>query len=332
MSTNSSAANAVLVAQETGWSSPWQWTTANGGPAATKCSAIWTDLNNGQPWASGIHLIQGQPCYLALIHHEGGGGDNCEATFMTLSQYNASGNTGPALGSYSRLRGNLIATYAHPCLAMSFLQQPGSLTVPAGGFATFTARAATDSTNAIGDNLDPRNEWTNYVLYQWTKNGSPIPGALSSSFSFGPVTPADSAQEFACLIRGLGYVDTNGNDLWLTSSVANLAVTGVAAYEPGFALHQFYSSNPGRLAIENNTAGAPSWSMASTAFAVDDTGAEIADNFCDQLVGFFIPPTSGNYVFFCNGDDDTDFFLSSDASASNRRLVAQESAWATGPL
>lgn len=332
VSTDSTPAGALLVAQETGWSNPWQWTTANGGSPATKCSATWTDLNNGHPWAGGIHLVQGQPYYIALIHHEGGGGDNCEATFMSMSQFNASGNTGPALGTYTRLTGNLIASSVPRCSSMSFLQQPTTFAVPAGGVATITAKGATDSTSAVGDNFDPRNEWTNLVMYQWTKAGVPIPGASSSSYSFGPVTPQDGTPPFACLIRALGYADTNGNALWATSSIANLVVFGVAAYEPGVSLHQYYSSNPGRVAVENNAAGAPTWSMASTAFAVGDTGIEIADNFCDQLLGFFIPPTSGNYVFFCNADDDTDLFLSTDSSSSTRRLVAQEIAWSTGAL
>jgi hypothetical protein len=332
VSSNSSPANAVLVAQETGWSNPWQWTTANGGSAATKCSATWTDLNNGKPWAGGIHLVQGQQYYIALIHHEGGGGDNCEATFMTGSEYNASGHTGPALGTYSRLTGNLISASVPRCFSMSFVQQPGTATVPVGGVATFSAAAATDSTSAIGDNLDPRNEWTNYIFYQWTRNGVPIPGAMSSSYSFGPVTPQDSLQQFACIIRALGYVDGGGNDLWATSSIANVVLTGSAVYEPGLALHQFYGSNPGRIAVENNTAGTPTWSMASAAFEVNIGGGDIADNFSDQLVGFFTPPTTGNYVFFCNADDDTDLFLSTDSSSSGRRLIAQETAWSTGAL
>lgn len=332
VSTNSSPASAVLVAQETGWSNPWQWTTANAGSPITKCSATWTDLNSGKPWAGGIHMVQGQPYYIALIHHEGGGGDNCEATFVTMSQFIASTNTGPAPGTYNRLTGNLISSSVPRCFSMSFLQQPGTVTVPIGGVATFTVQVTTDSTNAIGDNFDPRNEWTNYVFYQWTRNGTPIPAAVSSSYSFGPVSPQDGLQQFACIVRALGYVDNNGNDLWATSSVANTVVSGGAVYEPGFSLHQFYGSNPGRIAVENNTGGTPTWSMASTAFEVGDTGVELADNFCDQLVGFFIPSASGNYVFFCNADDDTDLFLSTDSSASGRRLIAQETAWGTGPL
>jgi hypothetical protein len=64
---------------------------------------------------------------------------------------------------------------------------------------------------------------------------------------------------------------------------------------------------------------------------VHDTAIEIADNFCDQLIGYFVPAVSGNYVFFCNSDDASDLFLSTDSSASSRRIIAQETG-AAGPL
>ena len=48
----------------------------------------------------------------------------------------------------------------------------------------------------------------------------------------------------------------------------------------------------------------------------------MADHFSDQLLGYFIPQTSGNYVFFINSDDGADLYLSTDASFSNRRLIA----------
>jgi hypothetical protein len=330
VSTDNTPGNARMVAQETAYSASWQWQgdagVATGNPQ--KCSATWADpLSGNSPWATGIHMIAGQQYYVAIIHHEGGGGDNCEATFMTMTEFNNGGQVPPANGTYSRFTGNLIASYAAPSLSMSFSQQPGTATVPLSGLATFTAVGATDSTSGIGDNYDPRNEWTNYVIYQWTKNGVPIPGANSSSYSFGPVSPLDSTIQFACAIRALGYADNSGNPLWKTSSVANVVLTGTAVYEPGFSFHRYWSLNPGRVSIENNVAGDPTWTMASPAFAVDDTGTEVADNFSDDLVGFFVPAASGNYVFFCNSDDDSDLFLSTDSSASSRRLIALETAW-----
>jgi len=328
VSTDATPGNARLVAQETGWSGSWQWLGVGGGSSVlNKCSATWSDAAGNAPWAAGIHLLAGQPYYIAQIHHEGGGGDNCEATYMTMTEFTASGNTGPANGQYSRFTGNLISSYAPKSFSVSFVQQPGTVTAPLGGLASLSAVAATDSKMGIGDNNDPRPEWNNTVVYQWTKNGVPIQGAVSSTYKFGPVSPQDSTIQFACAARAMGYSDA-GNPLWVTSSVATIVVSGTPVYEPGFAMHQFWSANPGRTVIENNQAGNPTWTMSSPAFEVDVAGTEILDNFSDQLIGYFVPPTSGSYVFFCNSDDDADLFLSTDASASGRRLIAQETSWA----
>jgi PA14 domain len=321
VSTDSSPSNAVMVAQETGYSNPWQWTTA-GGVVAQKRSDQWADPNGNVPWATGIHMIAGQQYYVAAIHHEGGGGDNVEATFKLLD------DPDPALGSYTKMTGNLIGTYAPRCFSMAFAQQPGTVSVPLGGLVTLTVVGATDSKSAAGDNYDPRNEWNNFIVYQWTKNGVPIPGANSSAYSFGPATPLDSVPQFACQIRAVGYTDNSYVDIWSNSTPATIVLTGSAVYEPGFAFHRYWSLNPGRVSVENNVAGDPTWTMASPAFAVNDTGGDIADNFTDDLVGLFVPATSGNYVFFCNSDDDADLFLGTDNSASSRRIIARETAWA----
>ena len=266
VSTDNTPGNARLVAQETAWSNPWQWQGDLGAATANaqKCSATWTDINGNAPsWAAGIPLTAGQTYYVAIIHHEGGGGDNCEATFMTVAEYTASQNLGPVNGQYSRFTGNLIASYAPRAFTMSFAQQPGTVTVPLGGNASFTAVGVTDSKTPVGDNYDPRNEWNNYVLYQWTKNGVPIPGANSSSYVFGPVSPLDSTIQFACTARAMGYVDSSGNPLWATSSIASVVVSGTPVYEPGFSFHRYWSLNPRRVNVENYLGGTPTWTMAS---------------------------------------------------------------------
>src|SRR6266581_419819 len=42
---------------------------------------------------------------------------------------------------------------------------------------------------------------------------------------------------------------------------------------------------------------------------------------------FLVPPTTGDYVFYVAGDDDSDLFLSTDATPANKRLIAQEVSW-----
>src|SRR5208283_323282 len=110
-----------------------------------KRSDQWTAPDGSVPWAAGIHMIAGQQYYVALIHQDTGGGNNCEATFKSISAQD------PAQGSYSMMTGKLISSYAPQCFSMTFSQQPATATVPVGGLATFTAVGATDSTLAIGD-------------------------------------------------------------------------------------------------------------------------------------------------------------------------------------
>jgi hypothetical protein len=51
-------------------------------------------------------------------------------------------------------------------------------------------------------------------------------------------------------------------------------------------------------------------------------------DFAQRISGFFVPTTTDTYTFFTDSDDDSDFFISTDASTANKRLVAQETTWA----
>ena len=327
VSTDSTPGHAVLVAQETGWSNPWQWTSANGGSATTKCSTSWTAPDGSTPWAGGIQMTANQPYYVALIHQDTGGGNNCEATFT------AYGAPAPVQGIPSAMTGNLISTPVTRSFSVAFTQDPTNYSVAFGGLAMFNAAGISDSLAHISDEGNPVNEWTNpanYVTFQWTVNGKVVAGANGGTFSFGPVSPLDNGAQIVCQMRSLGYVNNSLVDIWSNSPPVTLTVTGNAVYEPGFALHEYWSANPGRGAVEANTAGNPTWYMASPAFDVDVGTTEVADNFTDELVGFFIPPTSGNYTFYGNSDDDSDLFVSTGSSAAFRVLVAQEAGWSPG--
>lgn len=329
VSKDSNASNAVMVAQETGWSNPWQWqgVGGNGSLASMKRSDQWQAPDGSTPWSAGIHLIAGQPYYVAIIHSDGGGGNNCEATFKLV------GDPDPANGTYSQMKGSLIKTYVSRCFSMGFSQAPSNVSAAFNGTATLTAKGATDSTSAIGDETDPSAQWTNnYVMYQWTRNGTPITGANNSTLTFGPVSPEDSAAEFVCQIRALGYVDNSLNPLWLSSSHVHITVSGTPVYETNFVLHAFYGLNPPRNSIRDGTAGNPDWLMAEPAFEASINNPSLGNNFSDELIGFFIPPTTGDYVFYCNSDDGAELYLSTDNSAINRHMIAQETSYSTGPL
>ena len=52
-----------------------------------------------------------------------------------------------------------------------------------------------------------------------------------------------------------------------------------------------------------------------------------ADNYGTQIVGYFYPPATGDYIFWVCSDDNGALYLSTDDSPSNKKLIAQESVW-----
>ena len=330
VSTDATPNNKRLVAQEGGWSNARQWTAPGGGAstAAQKRSDQWATNGVGtQPWAAGIYMNANQAYYIELDHQDTGGGENAGATYKLTTDA-----ADPANGSASKFFGSNIAMNVPRSFYVGFTQEPVNAVVPVYSNVVFTVTGATDSQVAVGGTGNDQPLWNNRIAYQWLKNGVPIPGATSQSYGFGPVSPQDSGTQFSCQIRSLGYVNISGVDIWSNSTPATITVTGTPVFETGYALHQYWSSNPGRTSIEAFTAGAPDWSMSTPAFEADITGTEVADNFCDDLVGYFIPTNSGNYVFFCNSDDDADVFLSTNSSFSNARLIAQQTSYGAAAL
>ena len=60
--------------------------------------------------------------------------------------------------------------------------------------------------------------------------------------------------------------------------------------------------------------------------AVNPEG-NVKDNYGAQLIGFLHPPETGDYQFALAADDNAQLWLSTDESAGNRQLIAQETGW-----
>jgi regulation of enolase protein 1 (concanavalin A-like superfamily) len=238
------------------------------------------------------------------------------------------------------LTGSQIGLSVPRSFYVGYTQEPTNVAAAFFGYATFSVAGATDSKTAVGNIQSPAGLFNNYLAYQWYENkGSgwvAMPGKVTSTISLGPVTSADNNDQFMCKIRSLGYVDNNGVDLWSNSVTATLTVTGNEVLETGYGLHQFWSANPTLGQIEGGTAGIPDWSMSAPALETDTSDTEVADNFSDREVGFFIPPTTGTYVFWVGADDTADLLLSPDSSYTDLQLIAQQTAygaqldWASG--
>ena len=58
-----------------------------------------------------------------------------------------------------------------------------------------------------------------------------------------------------------------------------------------------------------------------------DSNADPSRNYADTIEGYFIPATTGNYVFFTAGADYAALYLSTDESPANKNLIAELRGW-----
>jgi hypothetical protein len=321
LSTDSTPANKQLIAQELGWSGTLSWLASGStGPndITQKRSDLWSpDPVNfvPPPYTNGFYLTAGNLYYLEVVHHNGTGGDNFAVTYQTTNQIaDPNWNLVFTNGSASLLQAsnNNIALVTSPTTTLNWTLQPTNLTVFEGGAATFFSKAVSDSELA--------------VQYQWytVSPAAPINGATGPTLVI-PVSPISYNG-----LQGYCVAHTAENGLSITSSVATLTVLQ-SVFEPGWVQVQWWdSSAPSRTTIEAGNAPPPQHVFASPRFESPiDTGG---DNYANRLVGYFVPPTTGDYVFFMNSDDDADLFLSTDNTPGNKRLVCQEVGWAGSGL
>lgn len=330
VSTDNTAAHKRLVAQESGWSNPLDWNGVGGGStvAQKRSDQFSPDGGATHPYANGISLTAGQRYYVEQDYAQGGGGANLAATFKIHLT-----DPDPGNGAPTRMVGNTIGINAVRCSYVAFTQEPANATVPPFGYAAFTAVGVTDSQLAIGQTSGGESSYTNnFIFYQWYKNGVAVAGANSSTYVIDPVQPADNAATITCQIRALGFADNTLTPIWSNSTPATLTVSPQAVFEPGWAYVEWWDTNgPSRVQLEANTLGPAHYFYATPRFETS-INQEAGDNYVNRIAGFFVPPVTGDYVFFMNSDDDADLFISTNSSPAHMHLVAQESGWAGSAL
>jgi len=314
LSTDDSPANKRLIAQETVWSNPLQWTGSGGNSdlAQKRSDQFSPDGGTTHPFATGIPLTAGTKYYIEGVHHEGGGGDNFSATFKLAADPDpTSGDPASGVvGDSSKLTGAVISYATSPVTTGSITNQPQGGTNYESQALTLNVGVQTDS------ELRP--------LYQWRKNGTNIPGAVSAAFSI-PVSAVTDTGTYDVLVT------VPNSTISLTSSAAVVTVlpspfaTGYLKYEyfPGHTRQEVEAGTAGSAAPGGATLGSDK-SGGITSFRA---GNGFADNYANRISGFFIPPSNGNYIFFLTGDDDSDLFLSTDENPANKKLIAQEQGW-----
>ncbi len=109
------------------------------------------------------------------------------------------------------------------------------------------------------------------------------------------------------------------------------SVHAADVFVPGFLKYEYF---PGatRADAENgvaaaNTGGTTVGSDKNGFITSAESGTNFADNYANRISGFFVPPSTADYVFLIASDDDSDLFLSTDDTPANKKLIAQESGW-----
>jgi hypothetical protein len=209
LSTDSTAANTHLIAQETAWSNPLEWLSSGGGSVlASKRSDQFTSTT--WPGGNTIHLTAGTQYYLEADHHQGNGGDDLAVT------YKLSTAADPANGTAPTLTGNVIGAYAYNNAFITINAQPQGASLSPGGSVTLNVSA---SSGYLGDTTGAQGP---AILYQWQSapagslTFTNIPSATGTSYT----TPALSAQQSG--IQYQAVLTTAG--VSATSSVATLDV------------------------------------------------------------------------------------------------------------
>lgn len=210
LSTDENPVNKHLIATESAWSNPRNWTTSPGGSDVT---AKRSDTYTGTQWPKGntITLVKGSKYYLESLHTEGGGGDNVDVTYKLASEAD------PTDGDASRLTGNLVGFYLDPNGAsLEITQQPADTTVLQGRTATLSVQA--DYSSAYGQAIG----------YQWQKAATgtstftDLAGATASSYTTPTLGLADSAQ-YRVLV-GIPALSQAASIMTTTSRVAAVTV------------------------------------------------------------------------------------------------------------
>jgi len=308
LSTDASPANKRIIAQEASWSNIDQWSAPGGGAssAAQKRSDQWTNAAGVAPNKSGIHLVAGTHYWIEYVKHDGGGGDDASVTFKLTT------DPDPANGTPSALTGSLIGYGFTIAATIGVHAQVTNTTAYVGREASFTYGV----TNPIPDPLI-----TDGLIYQWYRNNTLVVSNGGPQYTF-LAGAADNGAQYQCVVS---INPLYNSSLTSTSAVGTLTVnTGSVTYTNGLKIERFL--NHVLSDVENNSTG-PANTLSVSINGAEAVPNDNINNYARRMSGWFIPPTTGAYVFFLSSDDDADLFLSTDATPAKKTLIAQENAW-----
>ena len=296
LSSNTNAANKVLVAREPEWNNPRAWSATDRRPATAKIDPAQPAPNVSVP----IVFDPAVPRYFELLAKEGGGGDNLA---MTIN---------PELSPTPAPPDGTAPDFTNFGLGVWADDVPKVLSGPR--LKTGSAAAGQETTLTAVYYAPPGTTTT----YQWFRNGTAIGGATSAEYTFTPAAGDENANYRV-------QITVDGK-----SGQSPDVALKFDAFSAGFAKVEFFNDigNTDVASLINSAkyqANTPD-EIRFVAGAASPT--DTADNYGARMSFMVIPLTNGNYRFFIRSDDASQFFLSTDGNldVTTATMLAQETA------
>jgi hypothetical protein len=183
LSTDDTAANRKLIAQEAGYSGARSYLAVGGGNSTVEAKSSqtfagteWPSKDSGFGGAK-ITLQANKAYYIEAIFKEGGGGDN-----LSVAVQDPNG----AIDASAPIPGIYLSSFDKTSGPVKILTQPASQTTNEGDPATF--RVTCDGTPPYA--------------YQWSQNGTPIADATNDTYTVNRVLRADNGAKFKVAVTG----------------------------------------------------------------------------------------------------------------------------------
>ena len=117
--------------------------------------------------------------------------------------------------------------------------------------------------------------------------------------------------------------DPSGNEI----SHADVTFTTTVYLNGAIANYYNYDSDPGALADFITTVANGTAPSEKISYDYLEIPTNVKDHFCVYFKGLLIAPETGNYRFAVSSDDYSQLYLSTDATAANKTLVAEQTSW-----
>lgn len=154
-------------------------------------------------------------------------------------------------------------------------------------------------------------------------------GVTVSSFNVGSptlvvLTTSKQTENTPYTVTVTGAKDIAGNAL-----TPNTADISSLAFKTGLVNYARWENNTQN--VDDFIAGAyltdvPTYTEVLSQFYYPATSPNV-ENFSSHIGGYFLPPSTGDYVFFYSSDDNGVLYLSTDDSPANRKAIARETSW-----